>query len=299
MKYIFFLVGTFFLIPMAVFAQKKPIFTLVIDAGHGGKDPGKPRSKAGLLDEKEINLLISLKLGSMIEHHYENVKVVYTRKTDEYVSLQERVDITNRSKADCFLSIHGNSSRKKHIYGTQTHIHDQKSWKTNILAELIDSALQHKANRVSLGIQDHKDRKQHLFLLKKLTIPSVLIETGFLSHKADEVFLNSEEGQKLITNSLFRAFKNYLEKIKFSTVVSPQLVYKIQITASHKKIPLENELFDPLEMPVEEHFLPEKNDLFPFKYTIGHETEKKAVDKLLDWVRQKGFGQAFIITMRK
>ncbi len=287
------------MVNIGVFAQKTTIFTLMIDAGHGGKDPGKPRSKASLLDEKEINLLISLKLGSMLEHHYENVKVVYTRKTDEYVSLQDRVEMTNRHKADCFLSIHGNSSRKKHIYGTQTHIHDQKSWKTNILAELIDSALQHKAHRVSLGIQDHKDRKQHLFLLKKLTIPSVLVETGFLSHKADEVFLNSEQGQKLITNSLFRAFKNYLEKIKFHAMVRPQLVYKIQITASHKKIPLGNELFDPLGVPVEEHFLPEKNDLFPFKYTIGHETEKKEVDKLLDWVRQRGFEQAFIITMRK
>ena len=85
-------------------------YTLVIDAGHGGKDPGA-MNKAG--KEKNINLAVALALGKLVEKNCPNVKVVYTRKTDVFVELDERANIANRAKADLFISIHTNATSAK------------------------------------------------------------------------------------------------------------------------------------------------------------------------------------------
>jgi N-acetylmuramoyl-L-alanine amidase len=88
----------------------KPTFaikTVVIDAGHGGKDPGCHGSK---YKEKDIALAVALKLGKYIEDNMKDVKVIYTRKTDVFVELQERAEIANRAKADLFICIHCNSA---------------------------------------------------------------------------------------------------------------------------------------------------------------------------------------------
>ena len=94
-------------------------YTLVIDAGHGGKDPGA-MNKAG--KEKNINLAVALALGKLVEKNCPNVKVVYTRKTDVFVELDERANIANRAKADLFISIHTNAtSAKVGPRGTETY----------------------------------------------------------------------------------------------------------------------------------------------------------------------------------
>ena len=88
----------------------KPVFairTVVIDAGHGGKDPGCHGSK---YKEKDVALAVALKLGKYIEENMKDVKVVYTRKTDVFIELQERAEIANRAKADLFICIHCNSA---------------------------------------------------------------------------------------------------------------------------------------------------------------------------------------------
>ncbi len=88
----------------------KPVFaikTIVIDAGHGGKDPGCHGAK---YKEKDIALAVALKFGKYIEENMKDVKVVYTRKTDIFPSLQERANIANKAKADLFISIHCNSA---------------------------------------------------------------------------------------------------------------------------------------------------------------------------------------------
>ena len=94
-------------------------YTLVIDAGHGGKDPGA-QSKTG--KEKNINLAVALAFGKLVEQNCKDVKVVYTRKTDVFVELNERAAIANRAKADLFISIHTNSTAAKvGPRGTETY----------------------------------------------------------------------------------------------------------------------------------------------------------------------------------
>lgn len=97
---------------------KYKLKTIVIDPGHGGKDNGANRAWA---TEKHIVLSIGLKLGNMIEDAFPDVKVVYTRKTDAFVDLDERANIANRNKADLFISIHCNSNNSGSPYGTETY----------------------------------------------------------------------------------------------------------------------------------------------------------------------------------
>ena len=92
-------------------------FVLVIDPGHGGKDPGAVNGKN---QEKTINLNIALKMGKLIEDNCKNVKVIYTRKTDVFVELYKRADIANKAGADMFISVHTNSAKNKSAYGAET-----------------------------------------------------------------------------------------------------------------------------------------------------------------------------------
>ena len=94
-------------------------FVLVIDPGHGGKDPGAINGKN---QEKTINLNIALKMGKLIEDNCKNVKVIYTRKTDVFVELYKRADIANKAGADMFISIHTNSAKSKSAYGAETYL---------------------------------------------------------------------------------------------------------------------------------------------------------------------------------
>ena len=95
--------------------------TVVIDPGHGGKDPGAP-GKTSKTSEKHLVLAISKQLGNKIKAAYPDVKVVYTRSTDVFVELKERVNIAKRNKADLFISIHCNSNNSSQPYGASVHI---------------------------------------------------------------------------------------------------------------------------------------------------------------------------------
>ena len=97
------------------------IKTVVLDAGHGGKDTGAI-SKNGAIKEKDVTLSVALKLGKMINSNYPDVKVVYTRKRDEYIELSKRAEIANRNKADLFISIHVNSQKGTTATGTETFV---------------------------------------------------------------------------------------------------------------------------------------------------------------------------------
>lgn len=94
-------------------------FTVVIDAGHGGKDPGAVNGKS---QEKSINLNVALKLGSLIEKNCPDVKVIYTRKTDVFVELYKRADIANKANADFFISIHTNAAKSTSAHGAETYL---------------------------------------------------------------------------------------------------------------------------------------------------------------------------------
>ena len=121
---------TLFFIP--IYAQNKK-FTVVLDAGHGGSDPGSYRtfSDLGTLNEKDITLAVTLLIGKKLEKN-KDFNVIYTRKTDVYPTLTERTNLTNRSKADLFVSMHCNASKRSEAYGTETFVQGPNQNKENL-----------------------------------------------------------------------------------------------------------------------------------------------------------------------
>ena len=247
-----------------IFAFENPINTVqvvVIDAGHGGEDPGA-LGKAS--KEKDIVLPIALKVGQYIKENFSDVKVVYTRDKDVFVPLHERADIANEAKADLFISIHANWSEMNKVNGTETYalgahrseqnlevvmkensvitleedytIHyegfDPKSSESYIIFSLMQNIHLGQSLAFATAVQNQfRDRamrvdrgvKQDIFLvLWKTTMPSVLIETGFISNPTEEKYLKSEEGQTYLASAIFRAFKEYKTDIEskslFTTV---------------------------------------------------------------------------------
>lgn len=226
---------------------------VVIDAGHGGKDSGT-RGKKAL--EKDVALKIALKVGNYIEKNIPGVKVIYTRKNDTYIPLDERANIANRNKADLFICIHANSMPGGRAIGTETYVmglhkdegnfdvakrensvilmdkdykeryegFDPDSPESYILFALTQKAYQESSLLFAQKVEDQfKTRvgrssrgvKQAGFLvLWKTTMPSVLIETGFLSHSTEEQFLAGEKGQDLIASGIYRAFKEYKSEVE-------------------------------------------------------------------------------------
>ncbi|MDR0845009.1 MAG: N-acetylmuramoyl-L-alanine amidase, partial [Tannerella sp.] len=131
----------FLLLWTSMLQAKEKTFTVVIDAGHGGKDPG---SVGAHVKEKTINLAVALKLGALIKAGHEDVRVVYTRDTDKFVELNERANIANFHKANLFISIHTNSVKKGHqsVRGTETYtLGLAKSEENQAVAMLENSAI--------------------------------------------------------------------------------------------------------------------------------------------------------------
>lgn len=245
-----------FLLPaMIVQAQRHghSIRKVVIDPGHGGKDPGAVGKKA---KEKDIVLAIALKTGRYISENMKDVEVIYTRKTDEFVELFRRAQIANESNADLFISIHCNASRSPAPYGAETFVmglhrsqenlevakkenaailleddyevtyggFDPNSPEAHVVFSLYQNAYLDQSLEFSRLVQDQfrerakrNDRgvKQAGFLvLYKIAMPGVLIETGFLSNPAEEEFLMSEQGQSYLASAIYRAFRDYKEGVE-------------------------------------------------------------------------------------
>jgi N-acetylmuramoyl-L-alanine amidase len=227
--------------------------TIVIDPGHGGKDPG---THGKIAKEKDIALKISLKLGAYIEKNLPDVKVIYTRKDDRYIPLDERAEMANKHKADLFICIHANAIVNAVAYGTETYVmglhkdqsnmdvakrensvitldanyqeryegFDPKSPESYILFELTQGAYKESSLLFAQKIEDQFKTKvgrssrgvkqAGFWVLWRTAMPSVLIETGFLSHVKEEAYLNSAEGQDLIASGIYRAFKDYKTQIE-------------------------------------------------------------------------------------
>ena len=224
------------------------VSVVVIDAGHGGFDPGT-RGKATL--EKNVALRISLRLGAYIERNFPDVRVVYTRKDDRYLELNERAEIANKANADLFICIHANSVPRPEFHGTETYVmglhrseqnfevskrensvmlldenykekyegFDPSSPESYILFSLTQSAYQESSLKFAglveqqfkqrAGRLSHGVKQAGFWVLWKTTMPSVLIETGFLTNAKEEIYLASAEGQDAIAASIYRAFREY------------------------------------------------------------------------------------------
>lgn len=248
---LYVLVFTLVMLPFvspSAWAQDK-VFTVVIDAGHGGNDPGAIGRKGR---EKNINLNVALKLGSLIQQNCADTRVVYTRKKDVFVPLHRRAEIANEAKADLFISIHTNSlaSRNSRVSGTETytlglHRTDEnlevaKKENAVILIEddykqryagfnpnssesyIIFEFLQDKNMAQSVNFArlvqgqfraNHRiDKGVHqagFLVLRETSMPSVLVELGYITNQQEEAFLLSENGSSVLAQSIYRAFLTY------------------------------------------------------------------------------------------
>lgn len=247
----FIVVIVSFLWAVPTFSQSKPIVelkTVVIDAGHGGKDPGAINGKTL---EKNITLSVALKLGKLIEDNYPDVKVIYTRKTDKFVELHDRAAIANKNNADLFISIHVNAATNRSAQGHETFVMGTAKSQSNlevcqlensvIVLEndytskyegfdpsnpesyIIFSLLQNSHLEQSLDFatlvqqkagtspikRDRGVKQGNLLVLWKCTMPAVLIELGFISNSSDLKSLKGTANQQAMAKYIFNAFKEY------------------------------------------------------------------------------------------
>ncbi|MEQ8324589.1 MAG: N-acetylmuramoyl-L-alanine amidase [Vicingaceae bacterium] len=323
------------------------IKVVVIDAGHGGKDGGCVGTDQ--ITEKDIALSIALKTGKYIEENLIDVKVIFTRETDEFIELFERARIANRNKADLFISIHVNAFTSERPFGTGTYVmglaktdanlraamreneaillednyqeryenFDPNSPESYIAMSLQQSAFLNQSLLFAAGVQhqfservgrfDRGVKQAPFLVLHQTTMPSVLIETGFITNPEEEKFLKSELGQDYLASAIYRAFKNYKSeiegKLKSSYDLAGQikktesqenygregLVFKIQIATSANKIDLVPENFKGLDS-VEVY---EGGNLF--RYTYGQAADMGQAGELQSKVREHGFQDAFVV----
>lgn len=233
-------------------SRDEKVNKIVIDAGHGGKDPG---TSGTFSIEKDIALAIAKKAGYYIEKNL-GVEVIYTRFTDSFIELEERAQIANRNGADLFISVHCNSfPPNSNIYGTETYVmglhkskqnlevakrenaviylednyeetygdFDPKSEDSHIifslyqtaylnssleLAALIEDQFAKRAGRRSRGV-----KQAGFWVLWRTSMPSVLVETGYLSNPSEEKDLNNQLKQDYIASGIFRAVRMYKEQM--------------------------------------------------------------------------------------
>jgi N-acetylmuramoyl-L-alanine amidase len=242
---LFLLVGLLSFFQVAVSAQSGKIKTVVIDAGHGGHDPG---CHGASNNEKEVCLSMALKLGNLIKERYPDVKVIYTRTTDVFVELAERANIANRNNADLFICIHANAGSTT-AYGSETYVlglhrtdaqqkvaerenasislEDDKGAKyrsydltpDGIIALQFQLAVFHRQSILfaemiqkefkRIGRYDRGVKQAGFLVLYKTTMPSVLIETAFLPNPTEERLIGSVEGQQKMAQAMFQAFVNF------------------------------------------------------------------------------------------
>lgn len=230
-------------------------FTVVIDPGHGGKDPGAV-GKTGR--EKDINLKVALMLGEMITDNYKDVNVVYTRKTDKYVTLKQRPAIANEADGDLFISIHTNASESRSASGSETFTlglsksdanfevakrensvllleNDHESYQgfdptspeSYIMFEFMQSKYIDQSVEIAYYVQkefaaqkrlDRGVRQAIFWVLHQVKMPSILIELGFITNSSEEQYLLSFDGQNAYAKSIYKAFKKYKHEYDKRTI---------------------------------------------------------------------------------
>ena len=286
-----------------VLAQKSKV-VVVIDPGHGGKDPGHLAIVKDHKNEKDLNMEIAQKLGKYISENLSNVEVHFTRRTDTYSSLTSRVDFANNLKADYFISIHCNGSDDSSIHGTESHVHDWKTKKSVHLANEIEKQFKHRAARNSRGVKTGEDRGNSVQILKYTVMPSVLVECGFQTNMTEANFLNSVYGQELIASAIFRAFRGVIQKefpkidfvSKEKIIQDGEKIYKIQIMSSIEMIDKNHPSFKKLNSPLEIVEVSSKS-MYKYKYYVGSFNSKKDAEDLLKTAQKNGFPDAFIVNL--
>jgi N-acetylmuramoyl-L-alanine amidase len=340
------------------FAQKDvespKIKTVVIDAGHGGKDPG---CHGGYAHEKDVCLSMALTLGKLIKEKYPSITVKYTRETDVFVELIERANIANKANADLFICIHANAGPTS-AYGTETYVlglHRTESQQkvmereNSIISLEEDKGAKYKAfdltpdamiaiqlqqnvnlnNAIkfagflqsefkNIGRFDRGVKQAGFLVLYKTAMPSVLIETGFLTNPNEEAFIGNAAGQEKMSNAMLKAFVKYKNAYEGKTltedrVVIPQkpetkptgstvadsasavptglsdIFFTVQIVSSAEKLSLDAPKFKGLD--VKEYT---QENLYKY-YTGMFIKDLEGAKKHKIAMQEKGFSSAFVI----
>jgi N-acetylmuramoyl-L-alanine amidase len=246
MKYL--LLSLVFMSSSITFAQQSNPFKVVLDAGHGGKDPGTMR---GGIREKDIVLDVVLRLGKMLEQQ-SGIKVIYTRKTDVFIELRERAQIANKAKANLFISVHCNGVKSPVAKGTETFVMGMSRTDTNLdiakkengvifleddynqkykgfdpnnpetllglkilqeefLGQSIELASEIEKNFQLTDRFSRGVKQQPIWVLDATVMPGVLVELGFVSHPEEGLYISSDAGKEEMAQSLFNsiiAYKN-------------------------------------------------------------------------------------------
>jgi len=333
---------------LSAFADDK--FVLVIDPGHGGKDSGAVGKKG---KEKNINLAVSKYVGDYIAAKHPDIKIVFTRKTDVFIGLDDRANIANKANANLFISIHTNSvANKSSVSGAEVYTFGISRTAENLEAAKRENAvimlednyeqkyegfdpnsdesyiifefMQNKFVEQSIdfaslvqnelvktaGRKDRGVRQAAYLVLRKSTMPRILVELDFISNAAAEEYLLSEAGQKKLARAISNAFSEYkknFDKKNNSAETAPKQdsvkqqptdsettqpaatsgrVYKVQIIASAKKLTKKE-----LNGYDADYYY--ENKLY--KYTVGESSDWNEINELQKKVT-KDFKTAFIVT---
>ena len=329
---------------------EKEEFVVVLDAGHGGKDPG---NMGNGFKEKDIALSIILKIGKALEK-YENIKVVYTRKTDVFVELFERGRIANEANADLFVSVHCNSHSSQ-ASGTETFVLGLNRNETNfevakkensviyleenyevtyegydpnspesfigltimqeeyldqsiLLADMVQKEFTNDLRRKNRGV-----KQMGLIVLHQTYMPSVLVETGFLTNNQEGPYLNSRKGQddmaKAITNAIIEysgtinldllesiAKDHPLDHEETSITPSSQIykdvTFRIQLAAGSKKIDPKPYNFKGLSN------IDRTREGGLYKYYYGETSDYLKIQQLHQEAIKKGYPTSYIVAFR-
>lgn len=276
-------------------AKNRP-FTLVIDAGHGGKDPGAIGRRG--TKEKHINLSVAKLFGKAVANKYPEIKIIYTRSKDVFIPLNQRAKIANQAKADLFISIHTNASKNRSARGCETFTlgagssaealaaakyenevilkeenfeatyngFNPSSTESYIIFELLRGHDMEKSVSCAEHIQNRMVMRSKLpnrgvssagfLVLHQTAMPSILIELGFISNSTEEKLLASSNGQEKLVKGIFEGFCNYYEEYK-----------KTKLDDKKESKPVINEVSEPVtnnesaEAPIitEEQTAPQNN----------------------------------------
>jgi len=329
---------------------KTDVFTVVLDAGHGGKDGGN-LGAGNKYREKNVALNIVLEIGKILEKQPE-IKVVYTRKTDIFVDLYKRGEIANRANADLFVSVHCNAHSSQ-AYGTETFVLGLHGNKQNfevakkeneviymeddyqlnyegfdinspesmigltlMQEEYLDQSINlasmiQKNFKTKLKRKDRSVKQAAFIVLHQTYMPSVLVETGFLTNTSEGKYLNSTKGQQSLAKSIASAILSYkseidefvgdqifdpveeeVEIVEEETATDSPVLYKIQLAASKKSLETKSYNFKGLS-PISK----EKYKDF-YRYLYGSTSDYKKAKQLQKKAAETGYESSYIVAYK-
>ena len=330
------------------FTPLEPAMVVVIDAGHGGKDPGNLGTGRYSLTEKDVTLDVSNKLAEYITDKMPDVKVILTRTDDSFPKLSSRVKIANDAEADVFISIHCDAFTTENARGCGTYVmgmHKTEESLNSAMREnasifkeenyednydgfnpndpdtyialslrqnvFLDNSLQlgsliQNQFRDKVGRKDRGVRQAGYYVISFTSMPSVLVELGFLTNPNEEDFLQSEDGRTYMASALFRAFRDYRDihkplntdkPVKESEKeTKPQhtdgITFSVQIASS----PIELDKSDPVFRGLQ------NVDMYlsggQYKYTTGLFVDSEDAHIKKRDLRDQGFSGAFVAAFK-